>query len=253
MAGLRTLLQFADGGGANVNFDQFYVYNTNKTAHNNGGCCCLWTVPAGVKWFAVELWGGGGSGAGACCCMQGWPGGSGSYARKFITGLSGTGGEQYTLCAAGSTVCSQSKCQGCSGNPSFVSVNGGAVQVCASGGGQGFVRCQFSQGCAYTGCPNMQCGSWTGTMGICGQTGGAKGSSFCAVSAWGVMPSAPMTNGGNRITRHYCFHGQGCYAGGFAHWPGGGGASAVSHSTSAGCGAPGAGGLITIYYPVVTA
>jgi len=89
-------------------------------------------------------------------------------------------------------------------------------------------------------------------MGICGQTGAAKGSSFCAVSSWGVMPSAPFTNGGNRITRHYCFHEQGCYAGGFAHWPGGGGASATSHSTRAGCGAPGAGGLITIYYPVVT-
>jgi hypothetical protein len=145
MAGLRTLLQLAADSSGSVNFDEFHIYNTNKTGHNNGGCCCLWTVPTGVAWFAVEMWGGGGGGAGACCCMQGWPGGSGSYARKFVTGLSGTGGETYTICAAGSTYCSQAKCVGCIGNPSFLSINGGAVQVCASGGGSGYVRCYFSQ------------------------------------------------------------------------------------------------------------
>ena len=252
MAGLRTLLQLAADSSGSVNFDEFHIYNTNKTGHNNGGCCCLWTVPTGVAWFAVEMWGGGGGGAGACCCMQGWPGGSGSYARKFVKGLSGTGGETYTICAAGSTYCSQAKCVGCIGNPSFLSINGGAVQVCASGGGSGYVRCYFSQGCSYMGCPTMQCGSYTGSMGLCGVTGSAKGSSFCASSSWGSMPSAPFTNGGNRNTRMYCFHGSGIYAGDQPHWPGGGGASATSHSTSAGCGAPGAGGLITIYYPVVT-
>ena len=71
MSGLRSLLQISEGGAGAVNFDQFYVYNTNKTAHNNGGCCCLWTIPTGVKWFAVELWGGGGSGAGSADAAAG--------------------------------------------------------------------------------------------------------------------------------------------------------------------------------------
>lgn len=250
MAGLRTLLELDAGGGQTLDFTTFHVYNTNKTNANNGGQCCLFTVPAGVNWFAVEVWGGGGGGAGACCCHQGWAGGSGSYARKFITGLSGTGGETYTICAASSTNCSQSRCVGCQGFPSFVSVNGGAIEACASGGAQGYTRCYFGSNCSYSGCAQFQCGSWVGGFGICGVTGSAKGSSYCYQMSWQYMPSAPFTGGGNRGTMSHCVQGPGCSVGGYAHWPGGGGPSASAHGGNY-CGGPGAGGLVSVYYPTV--
>tara|TARA_R110000796_G_scaffold19137_4_gene57447 strand:- start:7076 stop:7828 length:753 start_codon:yes stop_codon:yes gene_type:complete len=246
MAGLRTLLQIGGDSGTTLDITETHIFNSNKTTQNNGGTCCLFTVPTGATWFAVELWGGGGAGAGACCCRSGWPGGSGSYARKIITGLSG--GETYTMCAAGSTYCSQSYCKGCSGNPSFVNINGGAVQVCASGGGQGCSQCYFQNQCQCRACTQQQCGSFTGTMGLCGVTGAAKGSSFCGANSWGYMPSAPYTTGGNRGTMSFCTNTSGNGNGGNAHWPGGGGASAVTSSSGFQCGAAGAGGLVTIFY-----
>lgn len=246
MAGLRSLLELGSASGGAVDYQEFHIYNTNKTNQNNGGSCCLWTVPANVNWVAFEVWGGGGGGAGACCCRAGWPGGSGSYARKFVTGLSE--GQTFTMCAAGSTYCSQSYCCGCGGFPSYVTT-GGAVQVCASGGSQGGTTCYFMINCNCQGCTPHQCGSWIGDMGICGVTGSAKGSSFCSQNAFGYMPSAPFTPGGNRGTYSYCRQTSGNGIGGSPHWPGGGGASAVNHDGNLRCGAPGAGGLITIYYP----
>ena len=75
------------------------VYNTSITSANNGGQCCRGLHP-GVTWVFPQIWGGGGPGAGVCCCQQGWAGGSGSYARRIITA---SAGDQFTLCAAGST------------------------------------------------------------------------------------------------------------------------------------------------------
>ena len=249
MAGLRTLLGIGEGGGS-ATITELHIFNTNKTTQNNGGQCCLFTIPAGVTWLGVELWGGGGGGAGHCCCKSGWPGGSGSYARKIMTGL--TAGEQFTMCAAGTTGCSQQDCQGCVGFPSYVNVNGGAVQVCASGGGKGYGRCYFQNNCTCQFCAQYQCGSWTGTFGMCGVNGTAKGSPMCGANAQGYMPSAPYTPGGARGTMSYCTHNSGVGVGGNAQWPGGGGASAVASSTSMVCGAPGAGGLISIYYSVAS-
>ena len=255
MAGLRTLLEYGGAIAPTVNFDTLYVYNVNKTTAENGGSCCLWTVPAGVTWFAVELWGGGGGGAGACCCFQGWGGGSGSYARKFITGLSGDGGEQYTICAAGTTACSQNFCNGCDGFPSYVSVNGGAVQICAQGGRRGFTRCYFGSNCNRQGCRHCQeeTTAFCGTMGIPGIYGGAKGSPMCFSNTWQTMNQAPFTMTSHGFTRNACsgFCG-GCCSGGYARWPGGGGASAAMHDNTCFAGAAGAGGLVNIYYPIIT-
>ena len=247
MAGLRDLLQVGEGVGGSVDFTEFHVFNSSKTTHQNGGQCCLWTVPAGVNWFAVELWGGGGGGAGACCCRSGWPGGSGSYARKFVKNVSE--GDEFTICAAGTTSCSQSYCCGCNGFPSFVRINGGAVQVCASGGSQGGTQCYFMINCTCQGCVPYMCGSWCGGFGLCGITGSAHGAPHCSQAAWGYMPSAPFTPGGSRGTMSYCVNGPGCCNGGVPHWPGGGGASAVAHTNTLYCGQYGAGGLVTIYYP----
>jgi len=247
MAGLRTLLELGGATSTALSFDEIYVFNNNKVSPNNGGQCCLFTVPAGTAWFAVEMWGGGGGGAGACCCQQCSPGGAGSYARKFVTGLSG--GEQYTICAAGSSCCASS-CRGCSGFPSFVSVSGGSVEVCASGGSVGCTKCFFGDGCNRSGCQQTQSGCWQGGMGICGVTGSAKGSSFCNQSSWQMIPSAPFTPGGARGSMSHCVNCHGCQVGGVAHWPGGGGASASAHGGNSWNGAPGAGGLVIVYYGV---
>lgn len=245
MPGLRALLDFPDGSGNVLDYSTIYVYNTGKVDPNNGGQCCLFTVPTGVSWIAVEMWGGGGGGAGACCCQQGWPGGAGSYSRKFITNASE--GQQYTLCAGGSSCCASS-CRGCGGFPSYVSVSGGSVEACASGGAGGRTRCEFADGCSYSGCQQQQCGSYIGTMGICGTAYGAKGSAMCGQSAWQLTPSAPYTPGGSRGSSSLCANCHGCQVGGPPHWPGGAGASASAHSGCSWNGSNGAGGLVVLYY-----
>ena len=66
MARLRTLM--ADQvEGASIPTKYVYIYNNNRGI-NNGGCCCLWTVPADIKNVTFELWGAGAAGAGGCCC-----------------------------------------------------------------------------------------------------------------------------------------------------------------------------------------
>lgn len=245
MAGLRTLLNFPTSGSGSLNYDFVTVWNTNTTTMSNGGCCCLWTVPANVTWAMFEVWGGGGGGGGACCCMTSFPGGSGSYARKIITGLSS--GQTFTVCAGGTTNCSE--VDGQAGNPSFVRTSGGTVCACASGGSQGLRKCFFQIGCSYSGCPQQLCGSYVGSFGICGSTGSAKGSSYCSGSSYQFMPSAPFTAGMSRPTKDGCsgFCG-GCCNGGYALFPGGGGAGTFSHTSGPFCGAAGAGGLVKIYY-----
>lgn len=255
MAALRTLLQYSNavggGGTSYINYDEIVIYNTNIDTAANGGQCCLWTVPANTTWFAIEMWGGGGAGAGVCCCFGGWPGGSGSYTRKIVSGV--TAGQQYRICAAGSTCCSPVCCS-VQGFPSYVACNtDSTVIACASGGSASCSKCYYMINCSYSGCRQMQCGSFCGTMGICGVTGSAKGSAYCSGNSFQYMPSAPMTGGMNRPTKDGCSgYCGGCCNGGYAHFPGGGGASSFSHTTGPFCGAAGAGGMVIIYYGIVT-
>ena len=243
MAGLRDLLQIIASGTPQVNFDTLAVYNTSKDTASNGGQCCLWTVPTGVNWVGVEMWGGGGGGAGACCCQQGLGGGSGSYARKFITT---TPGEQLRICAASSTCCTP-QCCGPNGSASYiVRVSNGANEICVSGGSPGVTNCSIGNGCMN--CPNRNCGSFVGNFGICGTTGSVKSHTFCYDGAWSYTASAPFTPGGLRGSRTWCTTGSGCTMNGEAHWPGGGGGSAVVHSGGQCWGGFGAGGLVNIYY-----
>lgn len=253
MAGLRTLLDFPTAGsGATIDYNVLRVYNTSIDSAENGGCCCQWTVPAGVSWFAIEMWGGGGGGSGACCCFAGWPGGSGSYARKIVT-ENVVEGNTFRICAAGSTGCSQCHCFGCQGYPSYVyDEQAGYNITCASGGQSGCARC-FFYFCNCQGCSPKMCGSYCGSFGICGITGSAKGSPMCSGSVYQFMPSAPFTYGYNRVTKDGCSgYCGGCCVGGYAHFPGGGGATAMMHTSTMYCGAAGAGGLVQIYYPVAS-
>lgn len=122
------------------------------------GCCCAWTVPAGVTRITVELWGGGGgggSGAAANCC-SGMPGGGGGtwVQRTFAVAP----GDIMTLCAgqggcSGGGVSDQQSycCCGAQGCCSFVMRNG---NVCADswGGRQGVSQCYYHCGCTHRAC-----------------------------------------------------------------------------------------------------
>lgn len=252
MSSLRTLLGYISQSDRTLDFNTIHVYDNSETP-NNGGSCCLFTIPCNVSWAAIEVWGGGGGGAAACGGgrMAGWPGGSGSYSRKIINGL--TQGDCLTICAGGTTGTSSNGCRGCIGNSSYVQLNG-TVQACASGGCRGCVKCEFQDNCSCQGCKHchVTSGFACGTMCLPGMYGGAKGSSFCASQHWQGMPSAPMTGGGVRNSWDGCARGNnhGC-CNGPPSWPGGGGASAISTGSS-NDGQFGAAGLVIVYYGVKT-
>ena len=172
MSALKAMLQYGGGSGGGVNVDSMAVYHTSVDSQENGGCCCLWTVPAGVTWFSVELWGGGGSGAGVCCCQGGTAGGAGSYSRKIIDTVAG---QQYRFCAAGTTYCSQDCGNGCVGYPTYVNgITEGVNVACASGGHRGCNFCWGAIGTTYMGCSSHLCGSYCGGFGMCGAMGALK-------------------------------------------------------------------------------
>lgn len=256
MGALKTLLEYGGGGGGSVSVDAMAVYHTNRDSASNGGCCCAWTVPTGVTWFSVEMWGGGGGGAGSCCCFFGTPGGSGSYSRKIIqhpTPGTTLAGRVYRICAGGSTGCSTQPAGGCAGNPSYVyGESEGSNIVCASPGTKGCSHCWGPIGSSYMGCRSEMCGSWTGGFGMCGVGGAYKGTSYCSGTAWSWAPSAPFMGGmmrpGKDACSGYCC---GCGTGGWPHFPGGGGWTTSSHTSGhVGCGAAGAGGLVLLQWQV---
>ena len=147
------------------------------------GCCCAWTVPAGVTSITVELWGGGGgggSGANAQCLGQNPGGGAASYVKRnslavtpgdvmtFCAGAGGCGGPNYE--GSDPSYC----CCGAPGTCSYVKRNG---TFCADsqGGPMGPSCCYLNCGCFYTttggnlfeisGGPCGANGSWAGCTG----------------------------------------------------------------------------------------
>jgi hypothetical protein len=162
MPSLRTLLSSINPPTIGNAISTFQVFNTSNSV-NNGGACCLWTVPAGITVMNLELWGSGAAGVGARCCEMGGIGSTtGTYALKTI---SVTPGQNYTICAGG-TSCDgtvDGLCCGIvpSGFGSFVSLSG-TVLACASGGegGNGEVTRGgfFGYGCCWSrlGC-NTSC------------------------------------------------------------------------------------------------
>jgi len=74
------------------------------------GCCCLWTVPAGVTKIYWEIWGAGGNGHGSCNCnrCQNYIGAQGGYYNSVM--ISTAGGCTYTVCAGGVYPCYSNEC-----------------------------------------------------------------------------------------------------------------------------------------------
>lgn len=250
MSALKTMLQYGGASGT-ANVDSMVVYATNVDVQENGGCCCLWTAPAGVTWVSVEMWGGGGGGAGNCCCHFGTSGGAGSYSRKIVDV---TAGQAYRFCAAGSTYCSNDRHTGCVGYPTYLYGETEAINMaCASGGKVGCNFCWGAIGTTYMGCASYQCGSYCGGMGMCGATGAHKGTAFCSGTAWTWAPTPAFTGDFYRPGRDACSgYCCGCGTMGYAHFPGSGGATSSSHNSFHGCGAAGAGGLIIVNWQLET-
>lgn len=136
MPSLRALLSDVSPPSIGNAKKLFYVRNTNND-RSNGGCCFLWTVPAGITTATFEMWGGGGEGSGARCCeFNGYGSTSGVYAVKTITVEAG---QTWRICAGGSTSDGQNTGACCSctstGNPSWVACgSNGTVVACAAGG-----------------------------------------------------------------------------------------------------------------------
>ena len=241
---------------------QFYLYNANYWNVANGGCCLLWTVPAGTTSIRFELTGGGGTGSIGACCSNGPSGGAGAYAVKTLFAYDGdfvAGSTQYTICSGASTDCSCCRqctacaCCGRRGCRSFVT-GSGLSNFCAEGGALGWHN--WGGGCYSYVCPAQcnkclqVCACWRrADFGIIGPSGGKHNNQYCRGTdrSWtgpGVGPYAVSTNFGqdncSRGNTHGCCKGQ-------ALFPGGGG---ISPFTDGGCcwGGWGAGGLVVVSY-----
>jgi len=112
----------------------------------SAGCCCLWTVPTGVKRLQIQLWGAGGNGVGACSCNRCHHdrGAQGGYYN--VKTISVSPGWTYTVCAAGVYRCLSRECTACDGCSSYV--NGcGLSNFCARGGDHGYANTSWNTSC----------------------------------------------------------------------------------------------------------
>jgi len=176
------------------------------------GCCCLWTVPAGVSRVTFELWGSGGNGHGSCSwdrCHHFRGAGGGYYNTKTITTAAGC---QYTVCAAGVYPCCSFECVGCNGCSSYV--NGyNLSNFCAIGGYRGEANTAWNTACnsVYECC--LGPGDNGGDFGM-GNHSGNFGwhASNCHCHCVGTAPSAaPFIGGDSQQQLHECWIRHGCW------------------------------------------
>lgn len=249
LSSLFPVSQYLAGASASGAFSQTFIYNASHGSVQNGGQCCLWTVPAGTTWIRFEVWGGGGDGPGGCCCQQpNQSGGAGAYARKTVTAVVGN---TYTICAAGTGCCSPNCC-GTQGFPSYVcgGTGSGAVAMCAIGGPPSCAQCFMYGSCACIGnSETCRSGSYCGADFGLPAISGAAHTTTCGYQSWQYVPSGPYIGTGVRHGRDYCTSGTGCdMLGGHASFPGGGGGGASSYGGGCCWGSHGAGGLVVISY-----
>lgn len=250
MADLRSLINTVVAPAATSYPQEVLIYNTSINSQNNGGRCCLWTVPAGTTWVTFEVWGGGGGGGGACCCQQGWPGGSGAYTIKTVCS-STLAGCQYTVCA-GSTTQMSINCQGCPGCDSWVT-GYGLSNLCARGGAYGETHCSYGAGSYNCSTPNPYCCcAFGGDLNIHGNQSSYTNSQWCFQAHQMQAAVAPNTVSGPQYGPGGCINGSsnGSCTGWFpcSVFPGGGGMSAQAHGQNCWCGTWGGGGLVSITY-----
>ena len=192
------------------------------------GCCCLWTVPTGVKRATFDLWGAGGNGSGACSCnrchhFKGAQGGY--YNTKSIDVQEGW---TYTLCAGGVYPCLSQECVGCNGCTTYAT-GCNLNNFCAIGGTTACANADWNIPC-YSEFPCCVApGVWGGDFAMGNHAGAFHGNwlchchfvGYCAtgapfMSGQGVGgctglcwincggASVPYANGGQSATTTYC-------------------------------------------------
>jgi hypothetical protein len=173
----------------------FFIQSTT-TAHQNGGCCCLWTVPVNVTRVTFEMWGAGGDGSGGFCCeSSAVPAVAGSYSIKQIDAVAG---RQYRLCAASSGCCTYCYDVGNTGSPSYVfGITENAVIACAPGG-QGGDNSPTRYGSAdgYTCCYGRLSACGIGDITFPGAGGAAFRNQYCHSNQYYLTGSGPFGSGG---------------------------------------------------------
>lgn len=249
MPSLRTLLSDLEPGSYGNSDSKIYVYNSS-TSQLNGGCCCLWTVPAGITRATFEMWGAGGDGQGARCCERsGVTPTAGSYSLVTIDVAEG---ESYRICAAGSGCC----CCCCGiGNTAFTTyvLNNGTSSLvgCAPGGKGGCSEMTRGGHCSgYTCCWSQQSTEGSGDITFTGMGGQYFSNNYCNQYQF------EMVAGGLNSTKQtgdFCVHGPGlsgsqamCQE--FSSWPAGAGAAARVCGGGYCYGQAGAGGLVILTF-----
>ena len=213
------------------------------------GCCCLWTVPTGVKRAHIEMWGAGGSGTGACSCSRChvYRGAQGGYYNSKMIDVSE--GWTYTVCAGGVYTCRNRECCGCQGCSSFT--NGcNLTNFCAIGGHGGIACNSWSLGCnSYMPCclgPATNGGDF-GMGNHMGAMWNPKGF-FCHCHGKYSMPtSAPFIGTQVQVQQQFCWIRCGCWTVPYGH---GGQNAQTNYCGSSCCGQGGMGGsgLVEITY-----
>ena len=237
---------------ARKTFGVKWVYGSPNACSQ--GCCCLWSVPAGVTKVFFEIWGSGGSGSGACStsrCHHYAGGGGGGYNSKMISTTPGT---QYTVCAAGNGNCCRRECTGCQGCTSYVN-GSGLSNFCAVGGCAGCANTSWTTACHSFWSCCRQAGDNGGDFGYMNHAG-----AFGAVEWWfGVgfchcnhqntrATSAPRIGTDVQMAIQTCWMRCGCWTVPYGH----GGQNAMSAycggSNCCGTGGMGGPGLVKITY-----
>jgi len=214
----------------------------------SGGCCCLWTVPSGVRRVTFELWGAGGNGNGACSNgrCQHYAGAQGGYYNSKT--ISVTPGWTYTVCAGGVFPCCQFDCVGCTGCASFIT-GCNLSNFCAAGGVGGCANSDWSEKCnSDWGACCLVPGGWGGDFGMGNHRGAFTGSFACHCyrhkfcSSGGPFLGSPGVVGG--LTE--CWIRCGCWSVPYSA----GGQSAMTTYCGGQCGQGGTGGsgLVKITY-----
>ena len=238
------------------------VYHTSTGSPANGGCCCLWTVPAGITSVTFELYGGGASGNDGCCCVfEAWGPTSGAWTRHRIDTVAGC---QYRICAGSSTSCAyRISNNGCIGCASYVyDVTAATTIACACGGDSGNQQVGHSGPYnAYTCCHGrIQAGSSGGTQGngdlvIAGIGGNGVRNTYCHTQLYLWDPGGFQQPGRRNEGLCACWHQQGryvmCTSGDpftGQSFPGGPGISAIACGGVHYEGQPGSGGQVVVTY-----
>tara|TARA_B110000503_G_scaffold110437_1_gene165272 strand:+ start:1216 stop:1887 length:672 start_codon:yes stop_codon:yes gene_type:complete len=218
-------------------------------AENTGGCCCLFTVPAGYSSVKFETWGAGGDGGGGCCCHNTAMGAvGGSYAIKQVDTVEGC---TYRICAAPSGCTSGCTGLGTNGRASWVlDVTAGTTIVCGCGGQGANMQPTFAgSGNGYTCCWGRIGNGGTGDFVQTGAGGTGIRNTFCHNQMYQFVGGSPFSSGKTSPDMCSIWPCQGCaIMKSHAPFPGGPGADGLACGGGYCIGQWGQAGMVRISY-----